>query len=97
VVTKLCFFSLKASGIIKNISLNLLHLKILFLLKYNILTFRFSLPLTATAENCLLTIYPYLAVHLDKQGVVLKDGKLHKADFSLSLYRFLLSKTNISK
>ncbi|XP_040600110.1 cilia- and flagella-associated protein 47 isoform X2 [Mesocricetus auratus] len=35
----------------------------------------FSLPVTATAENCILTIYLYLAVHLDKQKVILKDGK----------------------
>uniref|UniRef100_A0A8C6RQF7 Cilia and flagella associated protein 47 n=1 Tax=Nannospalax galili TaxID=1026970 RepID=A0A8C6RQF7_NANGA len=35
----------------------------------------FSLPVTATAENCILTIYLYLAVHLEKQKVILKDGK----------------------
>ncbi|XP_058441727.1 cilia- and flagella-associated protein 47 isoform X2 [Marmota monax] len=35
----------------------------------------FSLPVTATAENCILTIYPYLAIHLDKQKIILKDDK----------------------
>ncbi|CAO2623937.1 Cilia and flagella-associated protein 47 [Lemmus lemmus] len=35
----------------------------------------FSLPVTATAENCILTIYLYLAVHLDKHKVILKDDK----------------------
>nr|XP_042125169.1 cilia- and flagella-associated protein 47 isoform X1 [Peromyscus maniculatus bairdii] len=35
----------------------------------------FSLPVTATAENCILTIYLYLAVHLDRQKVILKDDK----------------------
>ncbi|XP_063136439.1 cilia- and flagella-associated protein 47 isoform X2 [Rattus norvegicus] len=35
----------------------------------------FSLPVTATAENCILTIYLYLAVHLDKQKVILKNDK----------------------
>uniref|UniRef100_UPI0016599DAA cilia- and flagella-associated protein 47-like n=1 Tax=Halichoerus grypus TaxID=9711 RepID=UPI0016599DAA len=35
----------------------------------------FLLPVTATAENCLLTIYPYMATHLDKQTIVLKDDK----------------------
>ncbi|XP_012585704.1 PREDICTED: calponin homology domain-containing protein 2 [Condylura cristata] len=34
----------------------------------------FSLPVTATAENCILTIYPYMAIYLDKQKVVLKNG-----------------------
>ncbi|XP_048191411.1 cilia- and flagella-associated protein 47 [Perognathus longimembris pacificus] len=35
----------------------------------------FSLPVAATAENCILTIYPYLAVHIDKQKVILKDER----------------------
>ncbi|XP_049985737.1 cilia- and flagella-associated protein 47 isoform X2 [Alexandromys fortis] len=35
----------------------------------------FSLPVTATAENCILTIYLYLAVHLDKHKVILKNDK----------------------
>ncbi|XP_022363689.1 cilia- and flagella-associated protein 47 [Enhydra lutris kenyoni] len=35
----------------------------------------FLLPVTATAENCLLTIYPYMATHLDKQTIILKDDK----------------------
>ncbi|XP_030107333.1 cilia and flagella-associated protein 47 isoform X1 [Mus musculus] len=35
----------------------------------------FSLPVTATSENCILTIYLYLAVHLDTQRVVLKEEK----------------------
>ncbi|KAG8508070.1 Cilia- and flagella-associated protein 47, partial [Galemys pyrenaicus] len=34
----------------------------------------FSLPVTATAENCILTIYPYMAIYLDKQKIVLKNG-----------------------
>uniref|UniRef100_A0A9L0INA6 Calponin-homology (CH) domain-containing protein n=1 Tax=Equus asinus TaxID=9793 RepID=A0A9L0INA6_EQUAS len=34
----------------------------------------FSLPVTATAENCILTIYPYMATHLDKQKIILKAG-----------------------
>ncbi|XP_060231199.1 cilia and flagella-associated protein 47-like [Meriones unguiculatus] len=33
----------------------------------------FSLPVTATAENCILTIYLYLAIHPDKQKVIVKD------------------------
>ncbi|XP_063101752.1 cilia- and flagella-associated protein 47 isoform X3 [Cavia porcellus] len=33
----------------------------------------FSLPVTATAENCILTIYPYLATYFDKQNIILKD------------------------
>uniref|UniRef100_A0A7N5JXY1 Cilia and flagella associated protein 47 n=1 Tax=Ailuropoda melanoleuca TaxID=9646 RepID=A0A7N5JXY1_AILME len=35
----------------------------------------FLLPVTATAENCLLTIYPYMATHLDEQTIILKDDK----------------------
>ncbi|XP_054329037.1 cilia- and flagella-associated protein 47 [Pongo pygmaeus] len=35
----------------------------------------FSLPVTATAENCILTIYPYMAIHLDKQNIILKNDK----------------------
>ncbi|KAM6143220.1 cilia- and flagella-associated protein 47 [Erethizon dorsatum] len=35
----------------------------------------FSLPVTATAENCILTIYPYLATYLNKHDIILKDGK----------------------
>ncbi|XP_008056775.2 cilia- and flagella-associated protein 47, partial [Carlito syrichta] len=35
----------------------------------------FSLPVTATAENCILTIYPYMAIHLDKQKIILKNDK----------------------
>ncbi|XP_054551875.1 cilia- and flagella-associated protein 47 [Talpa occidentalis] len=34
----------------------------------------FSLPVTATSENCILTIYPYMAIYIDKQKVVLKNG-----------------------
>nr|XP_023490286.1 cilia- and flagella-associated protein 47 isoform X1 [Equus caballus] len=35
----------------------------------------FSLPVTATAENCILTIYPYMATHLDKQKIILKADR----------------------
>ncbi|XP_060230649.1 cilia- and flagella-associated protein 47 [Meriones unguiculatus] len=35
----------------------------------------FSLPVTATAENCILTIYLYLATHPDKQKVIVKDER----------------------
>ncbi|XP_072869917.1 cilia- and flagella-associated protein 47 [Chlorocebus sabaeus] len=35
----------------------------------------FSLPVTATAENCILTIYPYMAIHLEKQNIILKNDK----------------------
>lgn len=50
-------------------------------LKCNVFAFRFSLPVTATAENCILTIYPYLATYFDKQNIILKDGKLHVIAF----------------
>ncbi|XP_077000992.1 cilia- and flagella-associated protein 47 isoform X2 [Tamandua tetradactyla] len=33
---------------------------------------RFSLPVTATADNCILTIYPYMANYLDNQKIILK-------------------------
>lgn len=46
------------------------------LLKCDIFTFRFSLPVTATAENCMLTIYSYMAIHLDEQKIIVKNGKL---------------------
>uniref|UniRef100_A0A8C5W9G3 Cilia and flagella associated protein 47 n=1 Tax=Microcebus murinus TaxID=30608 RepID=A0A8C5W9G3_MICMU len=35
----------------------------------------FSLPVTATAENCILTIYPYIAIHLDRHRIYLKNDK----------------------
>ncbi|XP_060090088.1 cilia- and flagella-associated protein 47 [Heteronotia binoei] len=34
---------------------------------------RFPLLVTATAENCLLTVYPYLACHLKDQKIILKS------------------------
>ncbi|XP_063160761.1 cilia- and flagella-associated protein 47 [Candoia aspera] len=34
---------------------------------------RFSLQVSATAENCLLTVYPYLAYHLTDQQIVLES------------------------
>ncbi|XP_070587019.1 cilia- and flagella-associated protein 47-like isoform X1 [Erythrolamprus reginae] len=34
---------------------------------------RFSLQVSATAENCLLTVYPYLACHLTSQQIVLEN------------------------
>ncbi|XP_032330539.1 cilia- and flagella-associated protein 47 [Camelus ferus] len=36
---------------------------------------RFSLPVAATAENCILTIYSYMAIHLDKQKIIVKNDK----------------------
>ncbi|XP_020737338.2 cilia- and flagella-associated protein 47 [Odocoileus virginianus] len=35
----------------------------------------FSLPVTATAENCMLTIYSYMAIHLDEQKIIVKYEK----------------------
>ncbi|XP_052518697.1 cilia- and flagella-associated protein 47 [Budorcas taxicolor] len=35
----------------------------------------FSLPVTATAENCMLTIYSYMAIHLDEQKIIVKNEK----------------------
>ncbi|XP_055987073.1 cilia- and flagella-associated protein 47 [Sorex fumeus] len=49
----------------------------------------FSLPVSATAENCILTIYPYMALHIDEQKIVLKDDDIASvlnADLSL-LYK----------
>ncbi|XP_075394462.1 cilia- and flagella-associated protein 47 [Tenrec ecaudatus] len=34
----------------------------------------FSLPVTATADNCILTTYPYIAYHLDSQKIIIKSG-----------------------
>ncbi|KAG8136400.1 hypothetical protein E2320_004984, partial [Naja naja] len=34
---------------------------------------RFSIQVSATAENCLLTVYPYLACHLTNQQIVLES------------------------
>eukprot|EP00069_Balaena_mysticetus_P018654 bmy_11514T0 len=36
---------------------------------------RFALPVTATAENCILTLYLYMAIHLDEQKIILKNEK----------------------
>ncbi|MXQ98946.1 hypothetical protein E5288_WYG015975 [Bos mutus] len=36
---------------------------------------RFSLPVSATAENCMLTIYSYMAIHLDEQKIIVKNEK----------------------
>uniref|UniRef100_A0A2I3GAR7 Calponin-homology (CH) domain-containing protein n=1 Tax=Nomascus leucogenys TaxID=61853 RepID=A0A2I3GAR7_NOMLE len=63
----------KASGILKCIAFT--ASEIFIVLKCNVFTFRFSLPVTATAENCILTIYPYMAIHLDKQNIILKNDK----------------------
>ncbi|XP_012863928.1 cilia- and flagella-associated protein 47 [Echinops telfairi] len=35
----------------------------------------FSLPVTATADNCILTTYPYMAYHLDSQKIIIKSDK----------------------
>ncbi|XP_029785500.1 cilia- and flagella-associated protein 47 [Suricata suricatta] len=35
----------------------------------------FLLPVTATAENCLLTIYSYMATHLDTRTIILTEDK----------------------
>ncbi|KAH0624767.1 hypothetical protein JD844_032546 [Phrynosoma platyrhinos] len=34
---------------------------------------RYSLQVSAAAENCLLTVYPYLAYHLNDQQIILKN------------------------
>ncbi|XP_027731257.1 cilia- and flagella-associated protein 47 [Vombatus ursinus] len=34
----------------------------------------FAMQITAVAENCILTIYPYLAYHIDDQKIMLKEG-----------------------
>ncbi|XP_036600089.1 cilia- and flagella-associated protein 47 [Trichosurus vulpecula] len=34
----------------------------------------FAIQITAVAENCVLTIYPYLAYHIDDQKIMLKQG-----------------------
>ncbi|XP_036083014.1 cilia- and flagella-associated protein 47 isoform X3 [Rousettus aegyptiacus] len=36
---------------------------------------RFLLPVTATAENCMLTTYPYIAVHRDMQDIIVRNDK----------------------
>ncbi|XP_003218974.3 cilia- and flagella-associated protein 47 isoform X1 [Anolis carolinensis] len=35
---------------------------------------RYPLKVTVTAENCLLTVYPYLACHLTEQNIILKSN-----------------------
>ncbi|XP_072471294.1 cilia- and flagella-associated protein 47 isoform X2 [Notamacropus eugenii] len=35
----------------------------------------FAMQITAVAENCILTIYPYLAYHTDDQKITLKEDK----------------------
>ncbi|XP_041127618.1 cilia- and flagella-associated protein 47-like isoform X2 [Polyodon spathula] len=40
---------------------------------------RFLLPVAATADNCILTAYPYLALHRSDQQIVLKSGQLNGA------------------
>ncbi|XP_032955842.1 cilia- and flagella-associated protein 47 [Rhinolophus ferrumequinum] len=47
----------------------------------------FPLPVFAAADNCILTIYPYMALHHDKQDIVLrndKDGSLVKTGENIS-------------
>ncbi|XP_074066731.1 cilia- and flagella-associated protein 47 [Macrotis lagotis] len=34
----------------------------------------FEIQITAVAENCILTVYPYLAYHFDDQNIMLKEG-----------------------
>ncbi|MGH0144520.1 UNVERIFIED_CONTAM: hypothetical protein FKN15_016434 [Acipenser sinensis] len=41
---------------------------------------RFLLPVAATADNCILTAYPYLALHRSDQQIVLKSGQLNGAN-----------------
>nr|KAF6491875.1 cilia and flagella associated protein 47 [Molossus molossus] len=36
---------------------------------------RFSIPVIATAENCILTIYPYLAVPLDDKDIIVRNDR----------------------
>ncbi|KAM7045480.1 cilia- and flagella-associated protein 47 [Molossus nigricans] len=35
----------------------------------------FSIPVIATAENCILTIYPYLAVPLDDKDIIVRNDR----------------------
>ncbi|XP_034145586.1 cilia- and flagella-associated protein 47 [Esox lucius] len=37
---------------------------------------RFQVEVCATADNCLLTVWPYLALHCSEQQIVLKSGPL---------------------
>ncbi|XP_043927775.1 cilia- and flagella-associated protein 47 [Protopterus annectens] len=41
---------------------------------------RYKLPFAATAENCILTVYPYLAAHHMDQQIVLKSGQIGQSD-----------------
>lgn len=80
--------SLRISGILKCIAFT--ASEIFIVLKCNVFTSRFSLPVTATAENCILTIYPYMAIHLEKQNIILKNGKLRMTYLSLTLTVWVL-------
>ncbi|RXM29158.1 Cilia- and flagella-associated protein 47 [Acipenser ruthenus] len=46
----------------------------------NDITKMFLLPVAATADNCILTAYPYLALHRSDQQIVLKSGQLNGAN-----------------
>lgn len=74
-----CFF--KASTILKKYFSVFTASDNFMLLKYSISIFRFSLPVTATAENCMLTVYPYMAIHLDEDNIIVRNGKLHMTIF----------------
>lgn len=53
-------------------------------LKCHISFFRFSLPVTGTAENCILTIYPHLAAYLNNNPILYEYGKLPMTIFFLT-------------
>ncbi|XP_049727859.1 cilia- and flagella-associated protein 47 isoform X2 [Elephas maximus indicus] len=52
---------------------------------------RFSLPVSATAENCILTIYPYMAIHLHNRKIVLKN------EMEISYENMILDENETSK
>ena len=39
-------------------------------------TFRYTIPVTATADNCLLTVYPFIAAHRNDHQIVCEQEKL---------------------
>lgn len=54
---------------------------------------RFSIQVAATTENCLLTLYPYLAFHRSDQQIILRNCKqftfyLLKLYYILQYYQY---------
>ncbi|XP_028379248.1 cilia- and flagella-associated protein 47 [Phyllostomus discolor] len=45
----------------------------------------FSLPVTGTAENCILTIYPHLAIYLNNNNPILYNCELEPSSEALNL------------